>query len=100
MVLLLAALAIPGVTSGLAALIRKLSDALKVDPRVVVYIASLAITGLLLWLGKESLPQWAGDPAAYVALWVAWLTVNAELARRVYELALEKLYGAPKPGPA
>jgi hypothetical protein len=86
----------------LAALIRKLSDALRVDSRVIVYIASLAITGLLLWLGKESLPQWAGDPAAYVGLWLAWLTINAELARRVYELALEKLHGTTDPtkGPA
>ena len=50
--------------------------------------------------GAWSLPAWTGDPAGYVGLWLAWLTVNAELARRVYELALEKLYGTPKPGPA
>lgn len=95
--LILAALAIPGVTSGLAALIRKLSDALTVDPRVVVYVASLVITGGLIYIGKEALPEWGGEPAAYMLAWLAWATANAELARRVYELILEKLWGAEDP---
>jgi len=86
MVAILALLAIPAVTSGVTALLRKLTDSTGLDPRVVVYAASVLITGLLVFTGAVDLPSFTGDPAAYMLAWMAWFTVNAEVARRVYEL--------------
>jgi len=94
-VALLALLALPGATSLLVSLIRKASDASGVKPEVIVYVASLAVTGLLLATGTVDLPTWTGDPTAYVGAWLAWGTVNAELARRVYELLWQRLGQAP-----
>ena len=88
---LLALLALPGVVSIVTSLIRRASDALGIDPRVIVYAASLLVTGLLLWTGTVTLPPWTGDPASYVGAWLVWATATAELARRVYELLLSKL---------
>ena len=95
LVALLALLALPGGTSLVVSLIRRASDAAGVDPRVIVYVASLAVTGLLILTGTVTLPSWAGDPSTYVAAWIGWGTVNAELARRVYELLLSKLTPTP-----
>ena len=86
MVAILALLAIPAVTSGVAALLRKLTDSTGVDPRVVVYAASVLITGLMVFTGTVDLPPFTGDPAAWVIAWMTWFTVNAEVARRVYEV--------------
>lgn len=90
-VALLALLALPGATSLLVSLIRKASDASGVKPEVIVYVASLAVTGLLLATGTVALPAWTGDPTAYVGAWLVWGTANAELARRVYELLWQRL---------
>lgn len=90
-VAVLALLALPGVTSFIASLIRKLTDAGGVKPEVVVYLASLLVTGALVVSGGVDLPAWAGDPVAFVAAWLAYGTANAELARRVYELLWQRL---------
>jgi len=94
-VAILALLALPGVTSLVTSVIRKASDALGIEPPVIVYVASLIVTGLLIATGSVTLPGWTGDPAAYIMAWLAWATVNAELARRVYELLLSKLFPSP-----
>lgn len=94
-VALLALLALPGATSLLVSLIRKASDASGVKPEVIVYVASLAVTGLLLATGAVALPAWSGDPTTYVAAWLGWGVANAELARRVYELLWQRLGQAP-----
>ena len=47
-VAILALLALPGVTSVATSAIRTVSDAAGVNPRVVVYVLSLAITGVIL----------------------------------------------------
>lgn len=93
-VAVLAALALPGATSLVVSVIRKASDALSVDPRVIVYVASLGITGLLVANGVTPFPALGGDPSAMVGEWIVWGTANAELARRVYELLLSKLGAA------
>lgn len=90
-VALLALLALPGVTSMVTAAIRKASDAAGIGPEVIVYAASLLVTGALVLSGTVELPAFAGDPAAYVLAWIAWGAVNAELARRVYELLWQRL---------
>jgi hypothetical protein len=90
-VAVLALLALPGVTSFIVSLIRKATDSSGVKPEVIVYVASLAVTGLLLGTGTIDLPAWSGDPTAYVAAWIAWGGINAELARRVYELLWQRL---------
>lgn len=87
----LAVLAVPGVTSILTSAIRALSDGLGIGPEVIVYVASVALTGVILATGAVDLPPWAGDPVAYVGAWLAWATANAELARRVYELIRERV---------
>lgn len=90
-VALLALLALPGVTSLVTAAIRKASDALGIGPEVIVYGASLLVTGALVLSGTVELPDFGGDPAAYALAWIAWATANAELARRVYELLWQRL---------
>ncbi|MCE7937759.1 MAG: hypothetical protein DYG90_04000 [Chloroflexi bacterium CFX6] len=82
---LAAVFAVPGATSIVTAVVRKLSDALAVDPSFVVYAVALALTGLLIVSGAVALPEWAGDPSAYVGAWAAWAVMTAELARRLYD---------------
>lgn len=89
---LLALLGIPAVTSGVTGAIKFLSDMTGVSPKVLVYGVSLALTGALLALTSTSLPSWEADPVVFVAAWLAWATVNAELARRIYETLWERLY--------
>lgn len=93
-VAVLALLALPGITSGLAALLQRVG-ASGVDPRVVVYVASLVLTGAALLASGGSLPGATGEPSAVVAAWLTWLTVNAELARRLYEALLVRVWPAP-----
>lgn len=93
MVLILALLAVPAVTSALAGVLKRAQDATGIPSRVFVYVASLVVTGVLLW--GAALPAWTGEPVVYVGAWLTWLTVNAELARRVYELVHERLEFEP-----
>jgi hypothetical protein len=86
-----AILAIPAVTSGITGLLSWITEMTGVGPKVIVYVVSLLLTGVLIAGGGGGLPQAGDDPAAWVAAWVAWTTVNAELARRVYELLNERL---------
>ena len=90
-VAILALLALPGVTSVATSAIRTVSDAAGVNPRVVVYVLSLAITGVILVTGGVELPAWADDPTAYVGAWIAWASANAGLAKTVYEIFHPKL---------
>lgn len=90
-VALLAVLALPGVTSLVVSAIRKASDVAGIKAEVIVYVASLLVTGALVLSGTVDLPAFAGDPAAYALAWIAWATANAELARRVYELLWQRL---------
>jgi len=91
-VLVLALLGLPMVTSAITGLLKRVSVDTGIGPKVFVYIASLAVTGLVLATSGAGFPEWAGDPAAFTAAWLAWTTVNAELARRVYELLFERVY--------
>lgn len=86
---LIALLAIPGVTSAVTGVIKWLAASTGIGARVWVYVASLGITGLIV-LGT-GLPTTNGDPAMAVAAWLTWATVNAELARRIYEALWERL---------
>ena len=93
MILVLALLALPGATSRVSAWLRRFSDATGADPRVVVYLVSLALTGVMIAMSDGTLPAWGGDPVAAVSARLTWATVNAELARRVYELLGERIWG-------
>ena len=97
-VALLALLALPGITSAASSIVRTVSDAFGVNPRAVVYVVSLAVTGLLLLTGGVELPGWAGDPVTYVGAWLAWAGANAGVAKTIYELLHPKL--APEDIPA
>lgn len=99
MVALLALLAIPAVTSGVTGILRYVGDSAGINPRIVVYAASVLITGALVLTGAVELPAFDGDPSAYMLAWLAWLTANAELARRVYELIQPIVWPEP-PAPA
>lgn len=90
-----AALAVPGVTSLITSALRTVSDAVGVKPEVIVYVASIAVTGIILANAGAALPEWAGDGPGYVTAWLALATTNAELARRLYEGFLSKLYPTP-----
>ncbi len=93
---LAAVFAVPGATSIVTMVIRKLSDGLAIDPPLVVYAAAAALTGLLLASGAVPLPEWAGEPAAYVGAWIVWLSATAEIARRLYDQL--RVWTAPPPG--
>lgn len=84
-VFVLGALALPGVTSLATKFLRGLGDEFGINPRVVVYLASVVLTGAALWASGDALPGGGGDPVALVSAWLAWTTVNAEIARRLYE---------------
>ena len=88
---LFALLAIPGVTSALAGLLKTAKDATGIPSKVFVYVASLLITLGILLLARDGLPAWTGDPAAFVTLWLGYLVANAEVARRLYEAINERL---------
>lgn len=88
-----AALAVPGATSLVVSILRTAGDSLGVDPKLIVYVASIALTGVMM--AGIALPAWAGDGPGYVAAWLGWAVANAELARRLYEGLLSKLYPAP-----
>lgn len=94
-VAILAVLALPGVTTIVTNMIRTVSDSLNVNPRVVVYVLSLVVTGLVLLSGAVTLPAWADDPTAYVAAWLTWAQVNAGLAKTIYEILNPKLNPEP-----
>lgn len=96
-VALMALLAIPAITSGVTGILRKVSDAGGVNPRVIVYTASILITGALVATGTVTLPDWTGDPGGYMLAWMAWLTANAELARRIYDLIQPIVWPDPPP---
>lgn len=93
-VAILALLALPGVTSIATSAIRAVSDSFGVNPRVVVYILSLVVTGLVLVSGGVELPTWADDPTVYVGAWIGWAEANAGLAKTVYEIFHPKLIPA------
>lgn len=90
-----AVLAVPGVTSLATSALRTLGDSFGVDPKLVVYVASFALTAAILATTGAGLPAWAGDGPGFVAALLAWGVANAELARRLYEGLLSKLYGTP-----
>lgn len=90
-VALFALLAIPAVTSALAGVLKSAQAATGIPSKVFVYLASLLLTGLVLFTGGIQLPAWAGEPAGYVALWIGWLAANAEIARRLYEAINERI---------
>lgn len=88
-----AVLAVPGVTSLVTSALRTLGDSLGIDPKLLVYVASFVLTGVILATTGAGLPAWAGDGPGFVAALLAWGVANAELARRLYEGLLSKLYG-------
>ena len=94
-VAILAVLALPGVTTIVTSVIRSASDAIGINPRVIIYLTSLVITGIVLLSGGVALPAWADDPTAYVGAWIAWTSANAGLAKTIYEIFHPKL--APEP---
>lgn len=93
----LAVLAVPGVTSLLTSGIRFVSDRTGISPKVIVYVASLIVTGAILSRSGAALPAWADDGPGFIAAWLAWANVNAELARRVYEVLMERVAPGTQP---
>lgn len=90
----LALLAFQGVTSVATSAIRTVSDSSGVNPRVIVYVLSLAITGAVLVTGGVDLPAFVDDPTSYVGAWIAWASANAGLAKTVYEIFHPRLITA------
>lgn len=82
---LAAVFAVPGATSIITAVIRRLSDGLSIDPPIIVYTVALALTGVLIATGAVALPEWTGDPALYIGAWVTWAGVTTGLAQRLYD---------------
>lgn len=84
-------LAVPGTVSLITSVVRRLTDALGIDPTVVVYVVAYALAGIVM--AGADLPAWAGDPTAYVLAWATVATVTAETARRLYDALLSSLPG-------
>lgn len=88
--------AVPGATSIVTSVIRRLTDKLGIDPRVIVYIVAYALSGWIM--ASANLPAWADDPFLFVAAWSGVATATAEMARRLYDAILKFLPGlAPTP---
>lgn len=83
--------AVPGVTSLVTSVLRRATDAVGIDPRLVVYVVAFAVSGGIL--AQTDLPAWAGDPFLYVTAWSVVATATAELARRLYDAILSHLPG-------
>lgn len=83
--------AVPGAASVVTSILRRATDGLGIDPRLVLYVVAYALAGVLL--GAAELPDWAGDPFAYVLAWSAVATATAEAARRLYDALLSHLPG-------
>lgn len=82
---LVALLAVPGIASALTAVIRQVSDALGVKPRVVVYGVSTVVTGLIgLTGGLAALPGLDSDPTLVVSAWLTWAGATGALAESIY----------------
>lgn len=82
-------LGIPAVTSGLTAGIKYVASATGISPKILVYGASLIVTGLII--AAAGLPAIVEDPTVTVGVWLGWATANAELARRLYEVLWERV---------
>ena len=95
-VLILALLAIPAVTSALTGGIRKLSAASGIPPQAIVYVASAIITGLVILATGTTLPGWSGDPAGYVAAWLVWAGANTALTRALYDVLWGRFFNQPE----
>ena len=85
-----ALLGIPAITSALTGVIKWVAEATGIPPKVLVYVASLVVTGLIV--AGTGIPVASGEPTVVVGAWLTWATVNAELARRIYEALWERLY--------
>ena len=96
-VAILAALAIPAVTSFLTAGLRRIAGSVK--PQAVLYVSSLIIVALVQWTAGVKLPGLTGSPTADVATWLGWATVNAAVAATLYDVLLAKLWPGPAPEP-
>jgi len=88
---LLTLLGLPVVTSVVTTILRRVSDVSGIDPRAIVYVASVFVTIAVVLLTNPELPAFAGDPAVMALAWLAWVTSNAELARRLYEAVVSIL---------
>lgn len=84
-------LAVPGAVSIITSIVRKVTDAVGVEPRLVVYVVAYILSGVIM--AGADLPAWAGDPFAYVVAWATVATVTAETARRLYDAILSHLPG-------
>lgn len=82
---LAAVFAVPGATSIITTVVRKLSDGLGLRPELIVYAVAVALTGVLIATGAVALPEWAGDPSLYVGAWLTWAGLTTAIARRLYE---------------
>lgn len=80
---LLALLAIPAVTSGLTALVRKVADA-GIPPRVTVYGVAVVVTGLIGFSGGLGPIPIGDDPAVLVGAWITWAGATGALAEAIY----------------
>jgi len=81
----LALLALPGATSAVTALIRKVTDSTGVSPRVVVYGVAAGLTGAIILTGSgPALPGAAADPTLTVSLWLTWATATGAVAEAIY----------------
>ena len=102
LVLVVAVLGFPGVTSVLTSVLRKVADATGIKPQQQLYGLSLALTGLYVWSVGGSLPPIIADnPVLMVSGWLAWSVANAAIAAFWYELLLKRVpgLGAPEPSP-
>jgi len=78
-------LALPGVTSAVTALVRKLTDSSGLSPRAVVYGVALLLTGAIVATGGGSAFPIAGaDPTVTVGAWLTWAGATGALAEAVY----------------
>ena len=98
-VALLALLAIPAVASALTTGLLK-ATGWGIKPQTVVYVfCGLLIAGIAVVNGGVPMID-AANPAATVVAWQAWVAIQSEYTKALYDILFKRLWKSPDPAPA
>lgn len=82
-------LAIPIASSLVTSGLRRFTDATGLDPRALVWVVAVIITGVAYFQGSPALPVFeSSNPAEYLSAWLLLATGFSEMAKVIYDRIL------------